>query len=113
MEGKPSGGAYFTSPLVNLAAEARIAEIGVLFFGSPIPKLMTASPRSRRRRASSLRAKVGDSAISLANLLNFMFLLNSKTSEVCRAAEKCEGWCEASEDWLQNKIWSESSSDQI
>ena len=39
MEGKPSGGVYFTSPLVNLAAEARIAVMGVLFFGSPIPKL--------------------------------------------------------------------------
>jgi len=28
MEGSPSGGVYFTSPLVNLAAEARIAAIG-------------------------------------------------------------------------------------
>src|SRR6266496_5582738 len=72
MEGNPSGGVYFTSPLVSLAAEARIAEIGVLFLGSPIPKLITASPRSRRSRASSFSAKVGDSAISLANLLNFI-----------------------------------------
>src|SRR5512147_552066 len=72
MEGNPSGGVYFTSPLVNLAAEARIAAMGVLFLGSPIPKLITASPRSRRSRASSFRAKVGDSAISLASLLNFI-----------------------------------------
>src|SRR5512146_330599 len=71
-DGNPSGGVYFTSPLVSLAAEARIAEIGVLFLGSPIPKLITASPRSRNRRASSLSAKVGDSAISQASLLNFI-----------------------------------------
>src|SRR6476660_3671652 len=90
MEGNPSGGVYFTSPLVNLAAEARTAEMGVLFLGSPIPKLITASPRSRRSRASSLRAKVGDSAISLANLLNFMILLNSKTSEVAHWRHSCE-----------------------
>src|SRR5512138_1315164 len=109
MDGKPSGGVYFTSPLVNFAAEARTAEMGVLFLGSPIPRLMTASPRSRRRRASSFSAKVGDSAISLANLLNFMILLNIKTSEVCSKAERDEVWREASEDWSQNKIWSEFS----
>src|SRR6266498_2827902 len=72
IDGNPSGGVYFTSPLVSFAAEARIAEIGVLFLGSPIPKLITASPRSRSRRASSFSAKVGDSAISLANLLSFI-----------------------------------------
>jgi hypothetical protein len=46
-EGMPSGATYFTSPLVNLAAEASTAASGVLFFGSPIPRLITASPRSR------------------------------------------------------------------
>src|ERR1041384_684320 len=102
MEGNPSGGVYFTSPLVNLAAEARIAEMGVLFLGSPIPKLMTASPRSRRSRASSFSAKVGDSAISLANLLNFMLLLNIKASEVGYSVR-----IEDSEASCQNKIWSE------
>src|SRR5512138_3478566 len=97
MEGMPSGGVYLTSPLLSLAAEARIAEIGVLFLGSPIPKLITASPRSRRSRASSLSAKVGDSAISLASLLNFIDSPLSSLSEKRR----------------KNKIWSENSSDQI
>src|ERR1051325_7150221 len=72
MEGKPSGGVYLISPLVNFAPEARTAAIGVLFLGSPIPKLMTASPRSRNKRASSFSANVGDSAISLASLLSFI-----------------------------------------
>src|SRR5512138_1384015 len=91
MEGSPSGGVYFTSPLVSLAAEARIAAIGVLFLGSPIPRLMTASPRSRRSRASSFSAKVGDSAISLASLLNFMVLLNVKASEVLKVYPASKG----------------------
>jgi hypothetical protein len=40
-----------------------MAVMGVLFFGSPMLMLITASPRSRSRRASSLSAKVGDGAI--------------------------------------------------
>ena len=71
IEGNPSGGVYFTSPLDSFAPDASTAAMGVLFFGSPMPRLMTASPRSRRRRASSFRAKVGDSAefLSLAKKL--------------------------------------------
>jgi hypothetical protein len=57
---------------VSLAADAITAARGVLFLGSPIPKLITASPRSRSSRASSFNAKVGDRVISLASLLNFM-----------------------------------------
>src|SRR5512147_2312664 len=72
MEGNPSGGVYLISPLVSLAAEARTAAMGVLFLGSPIPRLMTASPRSRNKRASSFSANVGDSAISQASLLSFI-----------------------------------------
>src|SRR5574339_451194 len=72
MEGSPSGGVYFTSPLVNFAAEAITAAMGVLFLGSPIPRLMTGSPRSRNKRASSFSAKVGDSVISLASTLSFI-----------------------------------------
>src|SRR6266545_4872376 len=78
MDGRPSGGVYLISPLVNLAAEARTAAMGVLFLGSPIPRLMTASPRSRSNRASSLSAKVGDSAISQASLLSFIDSPSSK-----------------------------------
>src|SRR5687768_6140933 len=106
IEGRPSGGVYLTSPLVSLAAEASTAEIGVLFLGSPIPRLITASPRSRRSRASSFRAKVGDSAISLASLLNFMILLDVRLRKYkIRETLPRSAW--------QNKIWSENSSDQI
>src|SRR5512133_2664184 len=84
MEGSPSGGVYLISPLVNLAAEARTAAIGVLFLGSPMPRLMTASPRSFNKRASSFRAKVGDSAMSLASLLSFIDSPSIKDSKTRR-----------------------------
>src|SRR5688572_16522023 len=105
MEGRPSGGVYFTSPLVKRAAEARTAEIGVLFFGSPIPRLMTASPRSRRSRASSFRANVGDSAIALAILLSF---IASPRQQFGVAPFAC-----IYANPAKNKIWSEHFSDQI
>src|SRR5574339_135823 len=108
MEGSPSGGVYFTSPLVSFAAEASTAAMGVLFLGSPIPRLMTASPRSRNKRASSLSAKVGDSAISLASLLSFIdspwygdfgSLMKGRMHDVCARLPKS--------DVYKNKIWSE------
>src|SRR4030066_48074 len=71
-DGIPSTGVYLTSPSASWAAAPRTAEIGVLFFGSPIPRLMTASPRSLRRRASSFRRRVGDSAIERASWLSAM-----------------------------------------
>ncbi len=46
-DGVPSGGEYLTSPEVNRAEELKIAVIGALLIGSPIPKLITGSPRSR------------------------------------------------------------------
>jgi hypothetical protein len=49
-----------------LAAELRIAVIGVLFFGSPIPKWITGSPFSRKSRASSFNAMVGEAGIEIA-----------------------------------------------
>ena len=49
-----------------------MAAIGVLFFGSPIPRWITASPRSRRRHASSLSASVGEALIDRASWLNAM-----------------------------------------
>src|SRR3990172_6702345 len=71
-EGDPSVGVYLTSPPLSLAAEDRMAWMGALFLGSPIPRWITASPRSRSRRASSLRRMVGDSAIERASLLMVM-----------------------------------------
>jgi hypothetical protein len=71
-DGMPSGGVYLTSPPLSLAAEVRIAVIGVLFFGSPIPMLITGSPRSRFTRASSLSANVGEGAMDLAKRLVLM-----------------------------------------
>ena len=68
-EGSPSGGEYLTSPELSLAAELSTAVMGVLFFGSPMPRLMTGSPRWRMRRAVSLSARVGDSWIARANWL--------------------------------------------
>ena len=49
-----------------------MAVIGVLFFGSPIPRWITASPRSRSRRASSFSLSVGDSAIERASWLKLI-----------------------------------------
>jgi len=37
-EGVPSVGQYLTSALLRVAAEVRMALIGALFFGSPIPR---------------------------------------------------------------------------
>src|SRR3990172_1378157 len=71
-DGIPSTGVYLTSPSARRAAAPRTAEIGVLFLGSPIPRLITASPRSLRSRASSFRRRVGDSAIERASWLSAM-----------------------------------------
>jgi hypothetical protein len=71
-EGMPSDGAYLISPPDSRAAEARIAVIGALFFGSPMPRWMTDSPFSRRILASSFRRRVGDSTMELASLLRIM-----------------------------------------
>src|SRR3972149_5994727 len=68
-DGMPSVGEYLISPALSLAAGLNIAGNGVLFLGSPIPKWITASPRSRRMRASSFIFSVGDSAIDFANVL--------------------------------------------
>src|SRR6266571_1958266 len=106
-EGTPSGATYFTSPVVNLAAEAITAEMGVLFFGSPIPKLITGSPRSRNKRASSFNAKVGDSVISLASLLN---LISTPIAFYAQAAVL--GGEDAAERVLIKIIWLETLSNQ-
>src|SRR3970040_2106860 len=111
IEGRPSGGVYFTSPLVSRAAEASTAAIGVLFFGSPIPRLITASPRSRNKRASSFSAKVGDSAISLANLLSFIESPCNKGRSSSRPRRNERRGRRSEHD--KNKIWSGSNSDQI
>src|SRR5581483_1393055 len=68
-EGRPSVGTYLTSPVCNLAAELRIAVIGALFLGSPIPRWMTGSPLSLSRWASSLSLSVAESLMVLANWL--------------------------------------------
>ena len=52
--------------LMAEVAELKIALIGALFFGSPIPRCITGSPRSRSSWASSFSLSVGDSAIELA-----------------------------------------------
>ena len=62
--------------------------MGVLFFGSPIPRWITASPRSRSQRASSFSARVGDSAISVASLLSRMSLLPRASSRTGRRARR-------------------------
>jgi hypothetical protein len=46
-----------------------MAVIGALFFGSPIPRWITGSPRSFRMRASSFNLRVGDSTIDRASWL--------------------------------------------
>src|SRR4030042_770284 len=71
-DGRPSVGVYLTSPPLSLEAALRMAVIGARFFGSPMPRLITSSPRSRRIRASSLSLSVGDSAIDRASRLRLM-----------------------------------------
>jgi len=68
-EGIPSVGEYLMSPVFNLADEFKIALIGALFFGSPMPRWITGSPRWRRSSASSFSRRVGDSAIEAAKEL--------------------------------------------
>ena len=81
-EGMPSVGEYLMSPALSLAAALIKAGNGVLFFGSPIPRWMTASPRSRSSRASSFIFSVGDSAIDRASVL--MLIDRSCEGMVCR-----------------------------
>jgi len=71
-DGRPSDGQYFTSPWLSFAAELRMAGMGVLFLGSPMPRWMTGSPRSRSSRASSFSRSVGDSTMELASSLTLM-----------------------------------------
>src|SRR5512143_2302144 len=73
--GMPSVGEYLMSPVFNLAAALSSAGNGVLFLGSPMPRWMTDSPRSRSSRASSFILSVGDSAIDRANWLMVIVLL--------------------------------------
>jgi hypothetical protein len=55
-----------------MAAELRMAAIGVLFFGSPTPRWMTGSPFSRKIRASSFNATVGEGWMEQAIWLKLM-----------------------------------------
>src|SRR4030042_589566 len=71
-DGVPSTGVYLTSPSFSLAAALKMALMGVLFFGSPIPRWMTGSPFSRRMRASSFSASVGEAWIARASWLSVM-----------------------------------------
>src|SRR4030042_3217857 len=71
-EGSPSVGVYLMSPPLSCEAALKMAVIGARFLGSPIPRLITSSPRSCRMRASSLSLSVGDSAIDRASRLRLM-----------------------------------------
>ena len=66
-DGRPSVGEYLMSPVTSFDAVLRMAFSGALFLGSPIPRWMTGSPRSRSNRASSLSRSVGDSTIDRAS----------------------------------------------
>lgn len=66
------------SPVFSRAAALSRAAMGALFFGSPIPKWMTASPRSLSRAAASFSFKVGDSAMDRTSVL----MLISRSSRV-------------------------------
>jgi hypothetical protein len=57
------------SPVLNFAAELKMAVMGALFLGSPIPRWITGWPFSLKSRASSLSLKVGESTIDLASWL--------------------------------------------
>src|SRR3990170_3889306 len=71
-EGIPSVGVYLMSPRLSMAAELNTALMGVLFFGSPMPRWITGSPRSRSRRASSFSRRVAESGIERASWLILM-----------------------------------------
>src|SRR3990172_12863258 len=71
-EGIPSVGVYWMSPRLSMAAELNTALMGVLFLGSPMPRLITGSPRSRSRRASSFSRRVAESGIERASWLILM-----------------------------------------
>ncbi|MFA5788243.1 MAG: hypothetical protein WDA71_14865 [Actinomycetota bacterium] len=60
---------------MSLEAALRMAAKGALFFGSPMPRWITGSPLSRRRRASSLSLRVEDWGMDRASWLIFMALL--------------------------------------
>src|SRR6516225_2840823 len=73
--GRPSAGAYFTSPVLSCVAQFTTASIGALLLGSPPPRWMTGSPLSFSRVAVWFSFSVGDSLIVLANWLMLMISL--------------------------------------
>src|ERR1700757_1249011 len=74
--GKPSAGAYFTSPVLSCVAQFTTASIGALLLGSPPPRWMMGSPLFLSRAAVSFSFSVGDSLMVLAIWLMLMISLD-------------------------------------